>query len=167
MESIKKKSVRLAIASADRGFGYVIFTDKCEMLSWGTHRTREDTDEQNLVRFRDLLDEHTPSVVVIDDWDDDDVRRGARSKKLLKALAKTAKLRGLVVARCRRKSVQAFFSQYEATTLQEIATVVATQLAPTLAPILPAKRKIWESEKSSMAIFKAAALALTFCDTEA
>jgi hypothetical protein len=57
--------------------------------------------------------------------------------------------------------VKQVFLTFGARTKQEIARVVADQL-PELAPRLPRVRKAWMSEDYRMAIFDAAAFALTY-----
>jgi len=57
--------------------------------------------------------------------------------------------------------VKRVFLAFGARTKQEIARVVADQL-PELAPRLPRVRKPWMSEDYRMAIFDAAAFALTY-----
>src|SRR5947207_3331343 len=57
--------------------------------------------------------------------------------------------------------VKKVFGTFRANTKHEIAHAVAQQL-PELAPELPRYRKAWMSEGSQMAIFDAAALALTY-----
>jgi hypothetical protein len=57
--------------------------------------------------------------------------------------------------------VKKVFGAFHAKTKHEIALAVSQQL-PDLAPQLPRYRKAWMSEGSQMAVFDAAALALTY-----
>jgi hypothetical protein len=79
---------------------------------------------------------------------------------LIDKIAVLAKERRITVVRCSRDEVLSVFGRMGAKSKDDIAAVVA-RLVPELGPRLPHRRRIWESEHHSMAIFEAAALALT------
>ena len=66
----------------------------------------------------------------------------------------------LTVVRCSRHDILDVFGRLGARSKDDVAAAVA-RMVPELAPSLPCRRRIWESEHYAMAIFEAAALALT------
>ena len=101
-----------------------------------------------------------PSVLVVEDVHDKRCRRSTRVKVLIDKLAELGKEKGMRVVDCSRKDMLTTFARMGAHSKDEIAGTVA-KLVPELAPRLPPRRRIWESQQHSMAIFEAAALALT------
>jgi hypothetical protein len=101
-----------------------------------------------------------PAVLVVEDANDESSRRSKRVRRLIDMVAAQAQERGIVVARYSRAELLAVFAKAGARTKDDIAAVVA-RVVPDLAPRLPPRRRIWESQHHSMAIFEAAALAHT------
>jgi hypothetical protein len=60
-----------------------------------------------------------------------------------------------------RTTVGDTFKEYGAGSKDDIAAIIAATI-PELAQELPRRRRIWESEHYTMAIFEAAALAMTY-----
>ena len=85
-----------------------------------------------------------------------DANGGAAVRKLIDKIADVAADRGIAVVRYPRAEVLAVFGRRGAHCKDDIAAAVA-KLVPELAPRLPPRRRIWESEHHSMAIFEAAA----------
>src|SRR5207247_6630146 len=83
-----------------------------------------------------------------------------RVRELVDKLGDLAKEQGIVIVRCSRDEVLKVFGQMGANSKDDIAAVIA-RIVPELAPRVPPRRRIWESEHHSMGIFEAAALALT------
>jgi hypothetical protein len=80
-------------------------------------------------------------------------------KALLEELAGLATENGLTVYTYSRRQVRETFTA-AGKTKDAIAAAVADSV-PALLPWLPRRRRIWESEQHSMAMFEAAALVLT------
>jgi len=99
-----------------------------------------------------------PATLVIEDWSHKSCRRSLRVRALLKEAAAIAETQGVeVAAYSRRRERQVF--RAKGRSKDAIAASIAKEI-PAFRPWLPRKRRIWESEHHSMAIFEAAALAL-------
>ena len=69
--------------------------------------------------------------------------------------------RSIDLARVSRKDIHRCYATIGALTWQDIAEAVGHQLEP-LRALVPKRRKAWESESRRMAIFSAAAVAMTY-----
>ncbi|NJO35722.1 MAG: hypothetical protein HC869_24235 [Rhodospirillales bacterium] len=78
---------------------------------------------------------------------------------LIERVAALAEERGIRVVQYSREDVLRTFGGEQSK--HDVAETV-TMAVPALAPRLPARRRVWESEHYSMAIFEAAALAQTY-----
>lgn len=153
--------VTLAIAPTTRGFGYIVFETPDIPMDWGVKEVHRNKTRDCLLKAQVLMHMLQPSVLVVEDAQHPGSRRSKRVKMLLDKIADLAQQRGIAVERCSRHEVLTAFVRMGAETKDDIALAV-TRLVPELAPRLPPRRRIWESEHYSMAIFEAAALALTY-----
>ena len=106
-----------------------------------------------------MLREINPTVVVIENWVHASCRRSARVRTLLLDVVVVAHKGGATAFTYSRRHVRNAFGQ-AGKSKDAIAAAIADQL-PALRAWLPRRRRIWESEHHSMAIFEAAALAVT------
>ena len=150
----------LAIAPTSHGFGYVLFENPHTVIDWGVKEVRANKLRDCLLKARVLMHMVQASVLVIEDVHDSSSRRSKRIRVLVEKLAELATQRGMTVVRCSRIDVLTVFGKMGAHNKDEIAAAVV-KLVPELAPRLPPRRRIWESEHYSMGMFEAAALALT------
>jgi hypothetical protein len=88
-------------------------------------------------------------------------RRGGRARLFIAAAENMAVWQQMAVRRIPQSQVRKVFKAFGAQTKHEIACVIAMHL-PEIAIRLPRRRKPWMSEDYRMAIFDAAALALTY-----
>jgi hypothetical protein len=151
----------LAIAPTTRGFGYVVFDSLRSPVDWGVKEVRLNKNRQALKRAAELFETFRPTSVVIEDWEAEGSRRGRRICALLEAITEKARQEGIVVQRYPRTIIGDTFKAYGAGNKDDIAAVIAEKV-PELSQELPRRRKIWESEHYTMAIFEAAALAMTY-----
>lgn len=151
----------LAIAPSSRGFGYIVFEGERLPMDWGVKEIRKNKLRDSLLKARVLMHITQSSVLVLEDVQHASCRRSPRVRELINELAKLGKQQGLTVVRIARREMLATFERAPARNKDDIAAVVA-KLVPVLAPRLPARRRIWESEHYAMAIFEAAALAVTY-----
>lgn len=149
----------LSIAVVSRGFGYAVFNGGDQPIDWGFKETKDITNYQSIRKVGKLISYYEPDMVVLEDTKES--RKGIRAKWLIGASADVAKDRGATVARYTRSDVRYVFAQFGPGTKFGIAKSIGTWL-PQLAPLRPPYRMPWTSETSRMAIFDAAALALTY-----
>jgi len=123
--------------------------------------TRHDKSITTLSRVGELLDRYLPAVLVTEGIDPATALRRARMKKLLQRVEHLAKGRGVRTLSITRGHVRRVFGGSAAVTKHQIAQTIAQQL-PDLAPWAPRRRKPWMNEDYWMAVFEAAALALTY-----
>jgi hypothetical protein len=152
--------VTMAIAPTSHGFGYVVFDTPDLLIDWGVKDVRKNKVPDSVLKARVLMHMLQPEVLVLEDAHHPSSRRSQRVRELIDAIADLAKDQGIAVARWSRGDVLSIFCRLGAQSKDDIAGAVAKVL-PELAPRLPRRRRIWESEHYSMAIFEAAALALT------
>lgn len=153
--------VTLAIAPSYRGLGYVVFENPNVAMDWGVKDVRGANTRDCLLKARVLMHMLQPAVLVLEDMHHESSRRSKRVKALVDKLAELGKEKGMTVVRRSRKDVLTVFAKMGARSKDDIAAAVV-KLVPELGSRLPPKRRIWESEHYSMAIFEAAALALTY-----
>ncbi len=154
-----RKDVIVTIAPTSRGFGYAIFAAPTAVMDWGVKETRCDKNRQTKSKLEAMLQEVKPTVVVIESWLHESCRRSERVRELLYDIAAVAQNAGTTAIAYSRYHIRLAFGE-GGKTKDTIAKAIADSL-PALRPWLPPKRRIWESEHYSMAIFEAAALALT------
>ena len=154
-----RKNLVITIAPTSRGFGYSIFAEQSLLLDWGVKETRHDKNRQTRSKVEAMVRDITPSAVVIENWFHESCRRSERVRLLLFDLAVVAHRGGATVMIYSCRQIRQAFGEC-GKTKDTIAKAVADAL-PALKPWLPPRRRIWESEHYSMAIFDAVALAMT------
>ena len=154
-----RKDVIVTIAPTSRGFGYTIFAAPTAVMDWGVKETRRDKNELTKSKVQAMLQEVRPAAVVIENWFHESCRRSVRVRELLYDIAVVAHTGGAAAMAYSRQHIREAFGEC-GKSKDTIAKAIADTL-PALKPWLPPKRRIWESEHHSMAIFEAAALALT------
>jgi hypothetical protein len=160
MKSSKPNPKRvLAIDPTSRGFGYIVLESPTTPVDWGVKATRPKEEEKALAKVLELIRHYRPEVIVLEDHRGS--RHCARIQSLLDEICRLTAAEGLKCRRIQVSGVKQVFRTFRANTKHEIAHAVAQQL-PELAPRLPRYRKAWMSEDYGMAIFDAAALALTY-----
>jgi len=160
MKSPKTNPKRvLAIDPTSRGFGLVVLESPSTLVDWGVKAIRREKETKTLAKVSELVRHYRPEIIVLEDFRRS--RRCARIRSLLEGVCRLATAEGLK-SRCFPVArVKKVFGTFRANTKHEIAHAVAQQL-PELAPHLPRYRKPWMTEDYQMAIFDAAALALTY-----
>ena len=151
----------LAIDPTSRGFGYVVLEWPLVLVDWGVKSTRNEKEANTLSKMTTLIRHYQPECVVVQDCSGTGKLRCPRIQDLIDSIRRLATQKGIRSRKISSKTLIKVFSAFGARTKHEIAQVVAKQL-PELAPHLPRYRKPWMSEDYWMAIFDAAALALTY-----
>jgi len=161
MKNTNNSGVTLAIAPNTRGFGYVAFEAPDLIMDWGVKDVRKNKLRDSLLKARVLMRMVQASVLVVEDVHHGKCRRSKRVRVLIDKLAALGKERRLEVVRVSREQMLRTFETAHAQNKDDIAAVIA-KLVPELAQHLPPRRRIWQSEHYAMAIFEAAALAVTY-----
>lgn len=155
----------LAVDPIHKGFGYAVFEPPLHLVASGLARVEGEKHSGAITQFEKLLTDFLPNTVVLEDTEAAGSRRRHRVRRLIEALMKCARDRGIAVATVSRRAViECFSSPEERATKYSIATWLA-QAFPELAPKLPPPRKLWQSEDERLSIFDALALAVTYTST--
>ena len=149
----------LSIDPTSKGFGFVVLESPTTLVDWGGKAIRKQDETKTLAKVSELIHLYLPEIIVLEDHRGS--RRCVRVQNLLDGVCHLATTEGLKTRSVPISRVKKVFLTFRANTKHEIAHAVAQQL-PELAPELPRYRKAWMSEGSQMAIFDAAALALTY-----
>jgi hypothetical protein len=160
MRLLDDSSPVLALAPVSRGIGYVVLETIRVPIDWGATEVRQKKNAGCLARAIGLIERYRPAVLILENCLLHGSRRSERVKGLLAHIAEAAEARGVPVMRYSRSDIGRVFATFGVRKKDDIAAGVAA-LIPELAPRLPRPRKIWESEHYGMALFEAAALAIT------
>jgi Holliday junction resolvasome RuvABC endonuclease subunit len=155
----------LGVHPSSRGFGWALFEGPLVPFDWGTADIRSDKNARALARFEELLDRYQPSALALEAFEPEHAQRSGRIRKLCRGMITRAEARGIKVRLYARSEISKTFSDENAKTREEIAAAVAGRIA-VLKPRLPKPRKIWIGEHPNIALFSAAACALTYLATE-
>lgn len=162
MTSTHHGELVLSLYPAVRGFAFALFEGPLSPFDWGTKDIRgARKNARSLESAKRLIEVHQPDVLVLEDFSLDASRRRDRARRLLRLFKSHAEGQALEVHTFTRSQVRQSFSAVGAVTKYEIAQAIASQIQA-FDPLLPRARKRWESEKESMDVFEAAALAITF-----
>lgn len=151
----------LALHPTSKGFGWVVFESPLVPIDWGIATAKVRRGTKVLRRLERIANRYEPDVMVLEEFDGGDSRRGPRIQKIARSIVSLGERRGLYVPIYGRDAVRECFAPFGATSRHEIAEVIASHIKA-LAMRLPKKRKPWESENPRQSIFDAAALALTY-----
>lgn len=147
----------LGLHPSYRGLGWILFEGPNAPFDWGATDIRKAYHVRTLARVASLLDKYQPNVLVLEEFERS--RRAPRICAIGRAIVVHAEQRNITVHRFDRSQIQA--ALYPANSRHSVAVAVA-DLVDQLAPDLPVKRKPWETERPTLAIFSAAACALTY-----
>src|SRR5437879_2155235 len=137
----------LALDVRPRSFGYVVFEGPTLLLDWGVQSFRHGRNAVRIplgTKIAALLEDFQPSVVVAKEPPSRKKVNRARTRKVLEVVRHKASLRGIRARVLRRRAASKLFGGEERLTKHQIATALAERFAE-LAPILPPKRKPWQS----------------------
>jgi len=155
-----RKPLTLAIHPSVAGFGWAVFEGPLSPHDWGGAQVAIDKNAGCLKRIEILLDRFLPETLVLEAFEHRQTARRERITKLCRGIVAMANGRGIDVSIFSRDDVRATFAEVGARSRQEIAEAVGRQV-DLLRRLVPKKRRAWESEAHVMAVFNAAAVALT------
>jgi hypothetical protein len=160
MQGLGPEKCILAIDVRARSFGFVAFEGTRPLLDYGVRSFRQGVNRVKISaskKIAGLMDLWSPSTVVLKKWTADKSRKRARMRD---AVMRQARLRQIPVRLLPHDVIRNAFAGDDRNKFT-IASTLA-QRYPELAPKLPPKRKIWQSEDYHMSIFDAAALGVAY-----
>ena len=149
----------IAVDPTHRGFGYVVFEGKSQLIDWGTVKVAGEKNPESLKRFEELAKRYEPDILVVEDYFGEGSRRTTRVKRLIWSLSRKAESRGMRVRRLSPVEMRKVLMGSRRATKEDLAAKIAARF-PELVPYLPPHRRIWMSESLKMSVFDAAGLAL-------
>jgi len=155
----RKRPPILALHATSRGFGFVVMSGPFSLVDWGTRQALTDKNITSLTALTKLLDHFDPHTLVLEDSTQLS-RRSPRITRLYQAISALCHGRSIDLAVVSRNDIHRCYATVGARNWQEIAESVARQLEP-LRALVPRRRKAWQSESRRMAVFMAAAVAIT------
>ena len=151
-----------ALDPTTKGFGYAVLETPFRLVDWKLAHVSGEKESGAVARFEELLDQFRPDIVILEDSTALGSRRRPRVQKLLGRLVETARERGIAVHLIPRLAVIECFSSADKRATKFSITQNLAETFPELAPKMPARRKIWQSEDERIATFDALALAVTY-----
>ena len=164
MSDSKNQKRVLALDVRPRSFGYVLFEGPERLLDWGARSFRKGVNAVRIPlaqKIEALVDECDPTVVVAKEAPRRKKINSAKRRKMLDVIVRKAKHGRIPVRVLGRSAVRAAFASNGLQTKHQVASALAERFAE-LAPILPPKRKPWQSEDYRTSIFDAAALGTAY-----
>jgi Holliday junction resolvasome RuvABC endonuclease subunit len=151
----------MAIHPTSRGFGWIVFEGPFSPHDWGVVLAKGHNKNSTCLRkLETMLARFTPETLVVEAFDKRNSFRTDRIANLCQAAVSLAVDRGVDVAIYNLADIRSCFATVGARTRQEIAEAVVRHV-DAFRHRLPTNRKPWQSEDRRMALFSAAALALT------
>jgi hypothetical protein len=151
----------MAVYLNSRGLAFVVFEGELAPLDWSVVEARgSDRRETLLARVETLFKKLRPNVLVLENMSDPE-GRPPRIRRLNEAIVQLAKRYTLQTVFFTRTEVRQQFAYLGTVTKDAVAMAIAKHI-PAFERFLPSPRKPWKSEDARMGIFDAAALALTF-----
>jgi hypothetical protein len=152
-----RKLIRvLALDPSSAGFGFAVLEEPTRLVDWGVAEVWSKSPQAFLARVEPLVDRYAPSLIVVENIGNSKQRK--RASQRITSVVRYAATRRIATARIPRSEVKKAFGGNP--TKHDIAVEIA-DIFPELTPRLPAKRKLWESEREQMNLFDALSFALT------
>lgn len=162
MSAVRLKESRiLAIDPAGRGFGFAVLEGAGRLIDWGVRGAKARNHSRAIGDLEELLEYYGPQIMVTQDLEDPEVRRGFRAQVFLREAVKLAAQYEVPVRTVSQRHLVRAFADLGYPTKHKIATRIG-EVFPELAPRVPPFRKPWMSEDYRMAIFDAVAFGLAY-----
>jgi hypothetical protein len=152
----------MGLHPTSRGFGWTLFHAPTYPLDWGIAFIRGgDANRSALQHLRFLLERHRPEILILEHAKARTGKRASRTQQLLLDAASLADELGITVERYTQSDLQQALGLAKSATRHDTAKLVAAHIEA-LRHRLPPERKPWEGWDRRLALFSAAALALTY-----
>lgn len=153
-------SLTLAVHPTSSSLAWIAFENPFTPHDWGAIATIKDKNATAIRAVERLLKRLEPETFVLEAFEPREPEQVRRTTYLGRGLAALASDRGIDVEIYPHADVVACFSSVGARTRHEIAEAVLRH-NEALSHELPKKRRAWETMPRKLALFSAAALALT------
>lgn len=151
----------LAIYPTSRDIAYTLFAAPLTPIDWGLKRLRgKERDARAFEIVTALVTALRPDTIVIEDCETLRCNRSDRVRRLYAFINTFAETENLTLVRYSRARVKQTFREAGAIRRHEIAQAIVSYI-PAFTHRMPKVRKLWQSEDHRLALFDAAALALT------
>ena len=160
MKHSKLPELMLAVHPTSRGFGWVLFEGPLVPVDWGVASAKGKRSAQGMVRFKQLIDQYRPSVLVLEKYDEDDSNCGERIRTIAQTMRGFANSHDMDTPIYGREEVRVAVTGNPRASRYTVARAVAERL-PILRHRLPVPRKLWQSDDRQQCLFDAAALGIT------
>ena len=146
----------LGIDPTSRGLAFVFF-ENGTLLDWGTRRK----DEQELDLLAALLNRYKADVLILEDPDAPRCERRPRMRRLLRVMRERAS-EDVTVLAVARHEVRRAWAAHGLTNKHGIAAMIAAMF-PEVEPLVPRRRKPYQSDQARADIFDAISLVMQAC----
>lgn len=160
-----KGALVLAVHPYTKGMGWVAFEAPFVPYDWGFACPKRERNRRCLWRLDKILATLQPELLVLEVSNRPMAPACPSVYKLYRSFIALAAARGIAVAAYSRADVQTCFAPVGAKTRQEIAEAIARHIA-VFESLTPPARRPWNPQHRNMALFNAAALALTHYQRE-
>jgi len=160
MSSFSSNVRVLSIAFTNHGFGFVVMEGTKRLIDWGVSQSRKCPASRIAHRAQKLMERYHPQVIVVEDILKNR-RRSAKCRDAQLAIKTLARSKRVRYRRVSSKEIRKTFAAGKRISKDDIAEAIAERY-PELGSRLPPRRKAWKGERPRMAIFMAAACAITY-----
>ncbi len=162
MSRTDRKVHVLAIHPFSRGLAFALFEAPLSPIDWGVKDIRgKEKNARSLEVAKQLIEQHQPDVLVLEDCASPYNRRARRIHRLQLLIANYATGQATEVHSYTRSNIRECFKAVGAATRYEIAQAIASQITA-FGHRLPPLRKLWMSEDVRMGLFDAVSFIMTF-----
>ncbi|GAB3430764.1 hypothetical protein [Niabella aquatica] len=155
---MKNRKRIIAIHPNTLGFGFVILSEKGEIIDYGITTVRPVSNSTCVKRINEMIKYYTPEILLVEDYESSS--KSPRIKKLISELSHNIYAEVKVI-KYSREQVKGIFEIFGARNKYEISLKIA-EVYPELKSKLSHKRKPWEPENYYAGLFDAMALVITY-----
>lgn len=157
MKANQRQYVRvLSVYPHHRGFGFAVLEHE-RLVDWGLARLYSKGNDEFLARVEAMMVKYRPHIIALEDHMNS--RRGERAQRLVDTVLGYAKFREVETVLVVQSDVRRILGLQERATIYDVATCLA-EAFPELTPLVPPKRRPWQSEAERMKVFQALGLAI-------
>lgn len=157
MKADQRQYVRvLSVYPHHRGFGFAVLEHE-RLVDWGLARLYSTANDEFLTRVEAMIVRYRPHIIALEDHMNS--RRGERAQRLVDTALGYAKFREMQTVLVPQNDVRRILGLQDRATIHDVAIRLA-EAFPELAPLVPPKRKPWQSEAERMKMFQAVGLAV-------